>query len=306
LKILRFFHQGQIRLGVLSGESVHDLAALARLRNLEWAAAVLGDLRCFLLAGEQALDLAARLVELPPVEPYPVSQVRILAPFESGSKILAHVVNYWEHGAEADLNPPEFPFFFYKQSSSVVHPGDPIIAHSASRKMDHEVELAAIVGKVARNVPEETAEDVVAGYTVLNDVSYRDFQMVEGSPGMAKRYGKNWTQGKGLDHACPMGPWVVMRDELPSPYPLMIECKVNGEIRQHSTTGKMIHKLARQIAEISRGMTLYPGDVISTGTCEGGGVGSGKWLQPGDVVECTVEKIGTLTNPVVAPAYRAG
>ncbi len=302
MKIARIATPRGASLGLVDQDQrVHDLALVANLRGLAWAETLFQDWQAFLLAGERALELAARLVEHAPALPEDLAKARLLAPFTGPSKILAHVVNYWEHGEEANLNPPETPFFFYKPASAVVNPGDAIIAHTASAKMDHEVELAAVIGRVCRDVPEERADAVIAGYTVLNDVSYRDFQMIEGHPSMAKRYGKNWTQGKGLDHACPIGPWVVMVDEMPSPYSLTIECRVNGEVRQHSTTGKMIHKLARQIADISRGMTLYPGDIVSTGTCEGGGVGTGHWLQPGDVVECEVERIGILRNTVVVP-----
>jgi len=301
MKIARIATPRGAALALVDDQGVHDLGMIAHLRGLAWAEDLLHNWHGFLLAGERGLELASRLREFSPLDPMDPAQARFLAPFAGPSKILAHVVNYWEHGEEANLNPPETPFFFYKPTSSVVHPGDAIIAHTASAKMDHEVELAAIIGQVCRDVPEDRADAVIAGYTVLNDVSYRDFQMIEGTPSMAKRYGKNWTQGKGLDHACPIGPWVVMADEMPSPYPLEIACRVNGEVRQHSTTGKMIHKLARQIADISRGMTLYPGDIVSTGTCEGGGVGTGQWLKPGDVVECEIERIGTLRNRVVAP-----
>ncbi len=305
MKIARIATPRGVALALVDDEGAHDLGMIAQLRGLPWAETLFSSWQAFLVAGERGLDLARRLREFTPLDPIPQAQARFLAPFEGPSKILAHVVNYWEHGEEANLNPPETPFFFYKPASSVVHPGEAIIAHTASAKMDHEVELAAIIGRVCRDVPEAEADAMIAGYTVLNDVSYRDFQMIEGTPSMAKRYGKNWTQGKGLDHACPIGPWVVMADEMPSPYPLKIECRVNGEVRQHSSTGEMIHKLARQIADISRGMTLYPGDVVSTGTCEGGGVGTGKWLRPGDVVECEIERIGTLRNRVAAPVRAA-
>jgi 2-keto-4-pentenoate hydratase/2-oxohepta-3-ene-1,7-dioic acid hydratase in catechol pathway len=268
-----------------------------------WAERLFSNWQGFLLSGDRGLDLARRLIEFPPIEPQDVGRVKMLAPFHAGSKILAHVVNYWEHGEEANLNPPELPFFFYKQTSSVINPDEPIIAHTSSAKMDHEVELAVVIGAVCRNATEENARQFIAGYTILNDVSYRDYQMIEAHPSVAKRYGKNWTQGKGLDHACPIGPWMVTADDLGEPYPLNIECKVNGEIRQKSDTGRMIHKISRQLAEITRGLTLFPGDIVSTGTCEGGGVGTGLWLRPGDIVECLVERIGVLRNEVALPSY---
>lgn len=300
MKVARIATQRGAALALVDEDGVHDLALIANLRDLPWAETLLSNWQSFLLSGDRGLDLARRLREFTPLQPATQAQTRFLAPFEGPSKIIAHVVNYWEHGAESNLQPPEHPFFFYKPASSVAHPGEALIAHTASSKMDHEVELAAVIGRVCRDVPEEQADSMIAGYTVLNDVSYRDLQMIEDTPSMAKRYGKNWTQGKGLDHACPVGPWVVMADEMPSPYPLKIECRVNGEVRQRSSTGKMIYNLAKQIAHISNGMTLYPGDIITTGTCEGGGTATGKWLRPGDLVECEIEQIGVLSNPVAA------
>jgi 2-keto-4-pentenoate hydratase/2-oxohepta-3-ene-1,7-dioic acid hydratase in catechol pathway len=303
VKIARFLSPSGPRLGLVTDEGVHDLPAIAQAREMAWAAPMFSDIRLFVLGGGYALELVDRLTEWSGLEPLPEHSLKVLAPFEATSKILAHVVNYWEHGKEAGLAPPESPFFFYKPPSSVVNPGDPIIAHEISSKMDHEVELAAIIGRVARNVSAECANEYIAGYTVVNDVSYRDFQMIEQYPTLAKRYGKNWTQGKGLDHACPMGPYLITSDALPNPYPLEIRCTVNGDVRQQSDTGRMIFKLPALIADVSRSMTLYPGDIISTGTCEGGGVGSGVWLKPGDEVECYVQNVGTLRNRVVAPRY---
>jgi 2-keto-4-pentenoate hydratase/2-oxohepta-3-ene-1,7-dioic acid hydratase in catechol pathway len=280
---------------------VHDLAQIAAARGLPWAIPLLTDLRTLLAAGEQGLELVADLAARTSIAPLPEAELKLLAPYEAGAKILAPVVNYREHGAEANLIPPESPFFFYKSPSSVINPGEPILAHPISSKMDHEVEIAAVIGRIGRDIPPERAYDYVAGYTVLNDVSYRDFQMIEQHPTLARRYGKNWTQGKGFDGACPMGPYLVTRDELPLPYPLEIRCTVNGEVRQHSDTGRMIFKIPELIADISRAMTLYPGDVISTGTCEGGAVGSGRFLRPGDRVECYVARVGTLVNTVSLP-----
>lgn len=304
MKIVRFMSAAGPRIGLADKSGVYDLWLAAQARGLGWADQVFRDQRSFLLAGEPVLELAQQLVEWAAVEPQPIERTRLLAPHESSSKILAHVVNYHEHGKEGNIAPPGSPFFFYKSSSSVVAHGDPILTHSISAKMDHEVELAVIIGRTARNVRAEDAYGYVAGYTVLNDVSYRDLQMIESDPGMAKRYGKDWTQGKGLDNACPIGPWMVTRDEMPTPYPLEIRCTVNGEIRQKSNTRDMIFDVPAMLADITRSMTLYPGDIISTGTCEGGGVGTGKWLRPGDVVECYVERIGTLSNVVRAAEWR--
>lgn len=304
MKIVRFLSAAGARVGLSRDGHVHDLAQISIARNLPWAAPLFADIRAFLASGDRGLELVEHLTAWTPFAPKAETEVKLLAPFECGSKILAHVVNYYEHGAEAKLTPPESPFFFYKPSSAVVNPGEPILSHPMSKKMDHEVEVAAVIGRVARDVDKKNAYAYIAGYTVVNDVSYRDFQAMEQYPTLAKRYGKNWTQGKGLDNACPMGPYLVMRDELSEPYPLQIRCTVNGEVRQLSNTESMIFRIPDLVADISRSMTLYPGDVISTGTCEGGGVGSGKYLGPGDRVECYVERVGTLVNTVAAPRKR--
>lgn len=304
MKIVRFLSAAGARLGVSLDGQIHDLVQIAIARNLPWAVPLFTDIRAFLASGDHGLELVEHLTAWTPFAPRAEAEVKLLAPFEPGSKILAHVVNYHGHAAEANLTPPERPFFFYKPSSAVVNPGEPILAHPTSKKMDHEVELAAIIGRVARDVARKNAYAYIAGYTVLNDVSYRDFQAMEQHPTLAKRYGKNWTQGKGLDNACPMGPYLVTSDELSEPYPLEIRCTVNGQVRQRSNTESMIFRIPDLVADISQSMTLYPGDVISTGTCEGGGVGSGEFLRPGDRVECYVERVGTLVNTVAEPEKR--
>ena len=304
MRIVRFSGPVQPRLGLLTDGAIPqviDLVRAAQEKGLDWLVPVFSDLRAFLFAGQPARDAARHLaVAAGKASRSPLAEVKLLAPFEAGSKILAHVVNYFEHGAEANLTAPERPFFFYKPGSAVSNPGDPIIAHRMSAKADHEVELAVVIGRQGRDIPESGAYDFVGGYTVLNDVSFRDFQRNEGVEGLTRRYGQNWTQGKGLDGSCPIGPMLVLTDELADPYPLAIECRVNGEVRQKASTADMIYKVPQLVADISRGMTLYPGDIISTGTCAGGGVGTGKFLQPGDVVECEIERIGTLMNQVVS------
>lgn len=297
MRIVRFLSGSGPRIGLMRPDGVVDVLAAAQQRGLDWLEPHLTDMRSFLAGGETTRELVGKLGR----DAAPVSKdIRLLAPFQSGSKILAHVVNYFDHGAEANLKAPEKPFFFYKPSSSVSNPDDPIIAHSISSRLDHEVELAVVIGRMALNVREEDAYEYVAGYTIANDVSFRDLQTNAGFQSLTPRYGQNWTQGKGLDLACPMGPVLVLNDELPTPYPLQISCRVNGEVRQQASTADMIFKVPQLIADISRGMTLYPGDIILTGTCAGGGVGTGNFLKTGDVVECEIEKLGILRNAVVA------
>lgn len=306
MRIVRFLGADGPRIGLVQGASTVDLCAAAQARGLDWLVPFYKDLRAFVAAGRNLRELTQELAFNASAWTNPTAELRLLAPYEAGGKILAHVVNYFEHGAEANLKAPEKPFFFYKPGSSVANPGDPIIAHAVSTKLDHEVELAVIIGRQTSNVAEDDVYAHIAGYTIANDVSYRDLQTNAGFTSLTPRYGQNWTQGKGLDFANPMGPVVVLTDEMPTPYPLNIACRVNGDVRQQSNTEHMIFKVPQLIADISRGMTLYPGDVVLTGTCAGGGVGTGKFLNPGDVVECEIENIGVLRNPVIADRNTAG
>lgn len=302
MQIVRFLSPqgGAPRLGLVDRDRVVDLAQAAAERGLSWLMPVMSDLRSFLFAGEAGRAAAQLLAERARHSVYERAAVRLLAPYETGSKILAQVVNYPGHDAEAKVKAPAKPFFFQKPASSVSNPDDTIIAHSVSTKLDHESELAIVIGRLCRNVSEADAYAYIGGYTVGNDVSYRDFQMNEDFPDLNASYGKNWTQGKGLDMACPLGPVLVLSDEMPTPYPLRLLCRVNGETRTDASTASMIHKAPALVAEASRGMTLYPGDVILTGTPMGGGLGTGKFLKPGDVVECEIERIGVLRNTVIA------
>jgi 2-keto-4-pentenoate hydratase/2-oxohepta-3-ene-1,7-dioic acid hydratase in catechol pathway len=300
LKIARFLSKNGPRLGVVEGAYLVDLVGAAHWRGQSWLIPAFSDIRLFLAGGVGIRCAARELIAHTVVPRKPLADVRLLAPFESGAKILAHVVNYRGHDAEAGVKLPAKPFFFQKPGSSVANPGDPQLTHRLSRKLDHEVELGIVIGAMGRNIRPEDALAHVGGYTIVNDVSYRDLQMNEGFPDLNLNYGKNWTAAKGLDFACPIGPVLVLTDEMPEPYPLLMTCRVNGRIRQQANTAEMIYKAEALIAEVSRGMTLYPGDVIATGTCAGGGLADGYFLQPGDNVECEIEGIGILRNPVIA------
>ncbi|HEY7018809.1 MAG TPA: fumarylacetoacetate hydrolase family protein [Gaiellaceae bacterium] len=228
-----------------------------------------------------------------------LDDVQLAAPYAQGAKIVCHVVNYQAHAT--GVGPPSKPYFFMKPSSSVLDPGAPIQPHTQmSKELDWETELAVVFGREARDVPTDDAYDYIAGFTILNDVSHREYQFNKLAPDLRRRYGMNWTQGKGLDGSCPIGPWIVLRDELPDPYPLQIRTWVNGELRQDASTANMVHKIPALVAEITRGMTFFPGDIIATGTPEGTAMDSKAtpYLRPGDVVRCEIEGIGVLENPV--------
>jgi len=291
------------RLGAIVDGRAVDVAGVAGATGLGDRYDFL-DLKAVLGAGEQGRDWLAGLLATPTSESerfsVPIAAAPLVAPYVPGAKILCHVVNYAAHGAEAAVAPPEQPFFFLKPGSSVIGPRDHLVAHRWSTQMDYEVELAIVIGRPGRDIPAERAYEHVAGYTVLNDISYRDLQFNRAAPNLSTRYGQNWTQGKGLDASCPLGPWITLTDELAKPYPLSIRAWVDGELRQDGTTVDQIFRVPELIEHISRGMTLQPGDVIATGTPAGSGIADGSYLKVGQTVRCEVEGLGVLLNEVIA------
>jgi len=278
---------------------VLDLALTACENGMDWMAPLFRDLRLFLAAEDAVRGAVAQLAHASRSRFVARDSVKLLAPIESGSRILAHVVNYDDHGAEGKLIPPERPFFFTKLPGTTVADGDPVADHDFGEKVDFEAELAIVIGRGGRDIAESDAYRHIAGYTICNDISYRGLQANEAARSLTARYGQNWVQGKSLDRSCPLGPAIALSDELPTPYPLRIVCRVNGEIRQDASTAQMIYKAPKLLASISRAMTLHPGDIISTGSPAGCGVADGRYLRSGDLVECEIEKIGTLSNRVL-------
>lgn len=208
-----------------------------------------------------------------------------------GINYMAHAEESARYKEEAFGGERPYAVYFSKRVDCAVPDGGIIQAHTDMvERLDYEVELAVIIGKEARHVKEENAYDYVFGYTILNDVSAREVQTNH----------KQWYFGKSLDGFTPMGPWIVTADELPGKPDLNIRSYVNGELRQDSTTSLLIFDIAHVISELSRGMTLKPGTIISMGTPAGVGMGfvPPRFLKPGDVVTCEIEHIGTLTNTV--------
>jgi acylpyruvate hydrolase len=232
---------------------------------------------------------------------YRLDDVKLLAPIPRPGKIFAAGKNYADHaqegagGGKVEIQP--FPRGFVKVASVVTDPDAPVELADVTKELDYEVELAVVIGKRGRFIPRAEAYDYVAGYTILNDVSARDIQLAEA------KYG-NHMIGKNMDTLAPMGPWLVLKDEVADPMALDLELRINGETRQKSNTRNMIHDIPAMIERWSWA-TLEPGDVIATGTPAGVALG-GKfpYLRPGDVMECRVEKVGTLRNPVVAAKRR--
>jgi acylpyruvate hydrolase len=221
----------------------------------------------------------------------PVTECRLYEPVRP-SKLIAAGRNYPEYTRDAGRQGTKVPTGFVKTMSSLTGPGRDIVKPMGVSQLDCETELAVVIGRRCKNVTEEEAYGVVAGYTIVNDLTARDVSAVEregGQPFLAKTY----------DTFCPMGPWLTTRDEIPDPMRLAIRTRVNGELRQNGNTKDMIWPIPKLIAYFSQ-VTLQPGDIISTGSPGGGGLANPAWyLQAGDVIESEVEGIGVLKNAVV-------
>ena len=223
----------------------------------------------------------------------PADVRKVLAPVAPAA-LLCIGLNYRQHAIETNAKIPEFPVLFFKAVTALQNPGDPIQipTHLRSNEVDHECELAVVIGKTCRNVARRNALDYVLGYTCANDVSARDWQKKWG--------GGQWCRAKSFDTFAPLGPCLVTRDEIPDPNTLAIRTVVNGAVRQSSNTRDMIFDVPTLIEFLSGSTTLVPGTVILTGTPAGVGMAHNPpvWLQPGDSVTVEIEKIGALTNPV--------
>jgi len=214
----------------------------------------------------------------------PFEAVRLLAPVEP-SKIICVGRNYPEHAREHGNEVPQIPLLFLKPPSAVIGPGANIVLPPQSQQVEHEAELAVIIGKTGRWIPIEHAGEFIFGYTIANDVTARDLQRRDGQ----------WTRGKGFDTFCPLGPWIETRLD---PADTLITCRVSNAIRQMASTREMVFTVPQLVAFASSIMTLAPGDVILTGTPAGVGP-----LAGGDTVEITIEGIGSLRNPVVVESH---
>ena len=212
-----------------------------------------------------------------------VDEVRLLAPVEP-QKIVCVGRNYAEHAAELGNEVPSEPLIFLKPPSTIIGPDEAVVYPAISERVDHEGELALVIGQRCRHLSEEEALEAVFGYTVANDVTARDLQRKDGQ----------WTRGKGFDTFCPVGPWI---DTQFNPTNRLVRCLVNNEVRQDGNTGLMIYSIARVLAFVTQFMTLEPGDLILTGTPAGVGA-----VQPGDVMTVEVGGLGSLSNPVISEA----
>ena len=279
MKLVRYHDGAGVGIGAIKGDGIVPLGS-------EYP-----TMLALIQAGPDALRaIEAKLGGAQPV--IPLADAQLLAPIERPGKYLAIGMNYGKHLEEADrLGVPRstHQVWFNKQTTCLSGPYDPIET-GATEKLDYEVELGAVIGKLAKNVSEADAKNYVFGYVVANDVSARDFQF----------HSQTMTMGKSFDTHGPIGPWIVTADAIDDPHALELKCFVNGEQRQASNTRYMIANLWQQIAYLTSAFTLEPGDLIATGTPEGVGVGMDPqvFLQPGDVVRCEIEGIGTIENTV--------
>jgi len=279
VKLCRFEARGEQGIGIVDGGAVRPIRDAGEMVDLIERG-----------IGEAVTGSAVEL-----------HSVRLLAPIVPRRNVFAVGWNYAEHFAEGrDSRPasapreiPAHPAFFSKNPFAIVGPEAPVRHPSPiSDQLDYEVELAIVVGRAGRDIAEHDALGHVFGYTIANDVSVRDVQH--------NWHGGQWFKGKNFDTHLPLGPWIVTADEIPDPQALRLTTRVNGVLKQDSTTKHMVFAVARIIAELSAGLTLEPGDVIITGTPEG--VGSNRkppeWLKLGDVMELEIEKIGVLRNRI--------
>ena len=275
MKLIRFGNPGQEKPGLILDDG----------RRID-ASGFGEDYNEAFFGGDGLERLAAWAVEKADSAPVVDAAVRLGPPLTRPSKIVCIGLNYADHAKESGADIPKEPILFFKATSAIVGPNDPLIIPKGSVKTDWEVELAFVIGKKASYVSEENAFDHVAGYVLHNDYSEREWQLERGG---------QWVKGKSCDTYAPIGPFIATRDEIPDPQNLKLWLTLNGELIQNSSTQQMIFGIRTLVSYVSHFMTLLPGDVITTGTPPGVGLGfkPPKFLQPGDVVELGIEGLGS-------------
>jgi len=290
LKIARYRRRNEESYGLIIKQSILSLPALAKHFNKR----VPEKLEDFIMMGETAVETAEELLKEADnfdVEnvSVPISAVSLLAPIASPPKILCLGLNYRDHAAETNSRIPDEPIIFMKPHTAIVGPNQKIIKPKFVNELDYEGELAIVIGETAKNIPATEAKEHIFGYTILNDVSARDFQFKDGQ----------WTRGKSFDTFAPIGPCLTTENQL-NTADLSIRTWVNDELRQNGTTRNMVFDVSQIVHQLSRIMTLEPCDIIATGTPAGVGFAmkSKKYLQDGNTVRIEIEGIGELENTV--------
>jgi acylpyruvate hydrolase len=297
MKLVRFSTQGQApRLGVLQGDRIADLTASVAatlshrgvVRAQDIAAALIPtSTRQFLEGGVASREAVAGITEWVTVER---AAARLHAPIADPGKFICIGLNYKDHAEEAGQAIPKEPPIFAKWANAIIDPGEPILRPRGSAQLDWEVELGVVIGRTARYVPREQALDYVAGYTIINDASARDFQFLT----------TQWMAGKIFETAAPVGPYIADREEIPDPHALDLKTFINGKQTQRGNTKTLIFDVRYLVSYLSNLMTLSPGDLIATGTPPGVGLGMKPpvFMQPGDVCRMEITGLGVLENPV--------
>ncbi len=236
--------------------------------------------------------IAAGVTKAPSAPTLPLSQVRLHAPLANPPRVFAIGLNYRDHAIESGMAIPTTPVVFFKLTPSIIGPGEAIVLPKNSTEPDYEAEFAFVIGKGGYRIPASAWREHVYGYTIVNDVSARDVQFAT----------SQWSLSKSFPAFCPLGPAIVTADEIADPHTLQIGLSIDGEVLQNSNTRELIFKISELIEYISSITPLLPGDIISTGTPPGVGLGRTpkRWLRPGETVTVTVEGLDALTDPVVA------
>jgi len=294
------------RAALVVGDRVFDAAALTGKPAYATVLGILSDWTSAATVLKKAATRAGKGGTERGVKSQPLAKTKLLAPVQFPSAIYCAGSNYADHAAEMAARdnrpPPPDPhsqglkaWHFLKAPHAIADPGAAVKISGYSQQMDWEVELAAVIGRKAKDVPRDNALAVVAGYTIANDLSARDRGRRASVP-EASPFRWDWTKHKSFDGSCPLGPWIVPASDIGDPQRLGLKLWVNGVLKQDSNTAEMIFTLAEQIEQLSAGMTLYPGDIILTGTPAGVGAGRGEFLKGGDIVKLWIEKIGVIEN----------
>jgi acylpyruvate hydrolase len=307
MRLVSFRSNREVRTGAVVDQQVIDLNLAyelmlefqEKLRAKQIAEAFLpANMVEFIQGGEESQNIAKEVIQFALENLknsntkviYSLAEVKLEAPVLNPGKIICVGHNYREHILEMGREIPEIPVIFAKYANTIIGPQDAIPFFPISEQLDYEAEFAFVMGKPARNVKQENALDYVAGYTIANDVTYRDIQ----------RRTIQWLQGKTVEGSAPMGPWLVTKEDIPDPSGLEVVLTVNGEVRQHANTSSLVFTVQYLVEFLSNLTTLEPGDVILTGTAGGVGVAMNPptFLQDGDIVRIEIDQIGVLENRV--------
>jgi len=290
------------RAGLIVGDDVFDAAKLTGKAAYATVMGIMADWK----RAEPALKAAAAKAAKSKGKRQPLKKTKLLAPLRFPSAIYCAGANYADHAAEMakkEGNPPPVDphtlghkaWHFLKAAGAITDPGATVHISSYAKSMDWEIELAAVIGRQGKDIPQLKALSYVAGYTIANDLSARDRGRRAGVPD-ASPFKWDWTKHKTFEGSCPLGPWIVPASDIGDPQKLGLKLWVNGVLKQDSNTADMIFNLAEQIEQLSVNMMLYPGDLILTGTPAGVGAGRGEFLKAGDTVKLWIEKIGEIEN----------